>query len=71
MPVIEAQPAEHEPVICAMTMTKAEAQALMDAYGIPQRLPDQEEIQLSRIENSTDLLQARLTLELLRRYGKP
>jgi hypothetical protein len=56
--------------ICTMTLTKAEAQALVDAHGIAQRLPDPEEIPLLQ-ENNPDLLQAHTTLELLRRYGKP
>ncbi|MEP6601372.1 MAG: hypothetical protein ABJB49_06115 [Nitrospirota bacterium] len=67
-PVIEAEQDWPKPV-CTQTLTRAEAQALMDAYCIPQRLPEQEEIQLR--ETNPDLLQARITLELLRRYGKP
>ena len=34
MPVIEAQPAEHEPMTRTRTMTKIEVQALVDAYEI-------------------------------------
>jgi hypothetical protein len=34
MPVIEAQPTEHEPMTRTRTMTKIEVQALVDAYEI-------------------------------------
>jgi hypothetical protein len=68
-PDVETQPVETRPV-CTWTLTRAQAQALVDTYGIPQSLPDQEEIQVLQKSNP-DLLTARSTLECLRLYGKP
>ena len=68
-PVIETEQTCPKP-ICTMTMIRAEAQALMDAYGIPQACMEQEEIQLLQKTNP-DLLQARATIELLRLFGGP
>jgi hypothetical protein len=67
-PEVETQPVEPRPV-CTWTLTKAEAQALVDAYGIPQGTMEQEEFQLLQKTNP-DLLGARTTLECLRLYGK-
>jgi hypothetical protein len=65
---VEAQPAEHEPIFTG-TLTKAQAQALMDAHEI-QALLDQEDHQLLIQDNPT-LAGAYITLELIAKHGKP
>src|ERR1700682_2945334 len=62
MPVIEAKPPEGEPMTMtgtptkARTMSKAQAQALIDAYDIDSLLLDQDELQL--LVDNQDLLGA-------------
>jgi hypothetical protein len=71
-PVIEDQPAEHEPAMPTVpTLTKAQAQALIDAYDIDvdSLLLDQVKLQLS--DNPEDLLGAYTVLELIAKHGKP
>jgi hypothetical protein len=69
-PVIEDQPAEHEPAmpIFTGTLTKAQAQALMKAHEIPVLL-EQEDSQLLIQDNPT-LAGAYITLALIADHGK-
>jgi hypothetical protein len=67
-PTIAAEQTWPKPV-CTQTLTRPEAQALMDAYGIPQGCPEQEEIQELQKTNP-DLLAALTTIDLLRQFGK-
>jgi hypothetical protein len=67
---VEAQPADHEPIFTGI-LTKAQAQALIDAHDIDVNslLLDQVKLQLS--DNPEDLLGAYTVLEFIAKHGKP
>jgi len=67
-PDVEIEPVEPRP-ICILSLTKAQAQALCDEYGI-QDEPDQREMQRLQ-KTKPGLLSALQVIHCLRLYGRP
>jgi hypothetical protein len=67
-PYVEIESVEPRP-ICTLTLTKAQAQALCDEYGI---LDEDTQQDIQRLQKTNPaLLQAHQVIYCLRQYGKP